>query len=200
MLVQSRQINILFVALYAAWQVDGEIPNEDAPLSAANTKNAAAQLQTETLLQKRLLEALLSKNPNPTAQELAQVKNTKMDRNLRRHYETVLDFSVALHILSSHSISPNEVVCGCASLSRAVKSWARMNCHLVPYHHEDQYLRLGPCPGWWAYASERNNGILGRTNHNNHKGGELEATMMRKWWKVVFIQDLVRLPSVHEFI
>ena len=158
--------------------------------------NAKLQAQTKVLLQKRLMEALLARNPDPSAEELAKVKAAKMDRSLHHHYEAVLDFTVALRILPSHSISPNEVSQGCDSLSRAVQSWARMNCHLLPYHHysqhfEDQYLRLGPAPGWWAWGYERNNGTLGRTNHNNHKGGELEATMMRKWWKVVFIQDLV---------
>jgi hypothetical protein len=56
---------------------------------------------------------------------------------------------------------------------------------------ESQYLQMGPCYGWWVYAYERNNGWLGRTKHNGHSGGELEATMMRRWWKVKFIQDLV---------
>lgn len=190
------QITILFVALFAAWQVDGKIPDVKAPLSADNTNNAKLQAQTEALLQKRLMEALLAKNPDPSAEELAKVRTAQMDRSLLHHYEAMLDFTVALRILPSHSISPNEVSRGCDSLSRAVQSWARMNCHLLPYHHysqhfEDQYLRLGPAPGWWAWGYERNNGTLGRTNHNNHKGGELEATMMRKWWKVVFIQDLV---------
>lgn len=190
------QITILFVALFAAWQVDGEIPDNDAPSSASNTKIAAAQAQTETLLRKRLLENLLAKNANPPQEELERVKHAKTDRSLRRHYDAVLEFSVALRILSARSISPNEIKRGCKALSRAVQSWARMNCHLTPYFHfsqhfEDQYLRAGPAPGWWAYGYERNNGFLGQTNHNNHKGGELEATMMRKWYKMVFIQDLV---------
>lgn len=197
------QISILFVALFAAWQVDGEIPNEDAAPSSSNTKNAAAQAQTNTLLRARLMESLLARNPNPSDEEIAKAQHATTDRNLRHHYNTVLDFSVSLRILPSRSISPNEVVRGCGFLSRAVQSWARMNCHLVPYHHlsmhfEDQFLRLGPAPGWWAYGSERNNGILGRTNHNNHTGGELEATMMRKWWKTTFIQDLVSTDFEHD--
>lgn len=139
------QISILFVALFAAWQVDGEIPNEDAAPSSSNTKNAAAQAQTNTLLRARLMESLLARNPNPSDEEIAKAQHATTDRNLRHHYNTVLDFSVSLRILPSLSISPNEVVRGCGFLSRAVQSWARMNCHLVPYHHlfmyfEDQFL------------------------------------------------------------
>ena len=61
---------------------------------------------------------------------------------------------------------------------------------------ELQYLQLGPCYGWWVYGYERNNGWLGRTAHNGHLWGELEATMMQRWWKVKFIHDLVRIRFV----
>jgi len=124
-----------------------------------------------------------------------------MDRSLKRHYETIVEFSAAIRILSPRSISPNEVQRGCAALSRSCQSWARMGCHLTPYFHfaqhmEPQYLQLGPCYGWWVYGYERNNGWLGRTAHNGHLGGELEATMMRRWWKAKFIHDLVRIRFV----
>ena len=199
------QILILFVALFAAWQVDGKIPNKDAATSSSNTKNAAAQVQTNTLLHAQLIESLLAWNPNPSDEQIAKVQCTTTDWNLHHHYNSLLDFSVSLCILPSWSISQNEVVRGCRFLSWAVQSWAHMNCHLVPYHHllmyfEDQFLWLGPNPGWWAYGSECNNGILGWTNHSNHIGGELEATMMQRWWKTTFIQDLVSTGSAHNCI
>ena len=76
-----------------------------------------------------------------------------------------------------------------------------MGCHLTPYFHlamhiEPQFLKWGPCYGLRVFMYERNNGWLGRTNHNGHSGGELEATMMWHWWKVIFIQDLVCTPVV----
>ena len=98
--------------LFAAWQGDGKIPDVKAPLSANNTNNAMLQAQTETLLQKCLMETLLARNLDPSARELAKVKAATMDRSLHHHYEAVLDFTVALCILLSHCISPNE---GCAS-------------------------------------------------------------------------------------
>jgi hypothetical protein len=190
------QVGILFVALFDAWQVDGEIPDINAPESAPNTKNAAAQAAAEKLLRARLLENLKSKNPNPSEVEINQIKSATMDRSLRRHYDNVVEFSVATRTLTSYSISPNDVKRGCAALCRSAQTWARMGCHLTPYYHlcmhlEPQFLRLGPCPGWWVFPYERNNGFLGRFNHNGHSGGEMEGTMMRGWWKTIFIQDLV---------
>lgn len=58
--------------------------------------------------------------------------------------------------------------------------------HLTP-----NILRLGPVYGWWAYPYERNNGFLGKFKHNNHTGGEIEATLMRGWIKGTLIHELV---------
>ena len=189
------------MGLFVAWEVDGEIPDKDAPPSAANTKNAIAQASLEKSVQDRLAANLLAKNPNATEAEVARIKWATMNRSLQRHYDVVVQFTASVQILSSRSISPNEVRRGCGALSRSFQSWARMGCHLTPYFHlamhmEPQFLKWGPCYGWWVFAYERNNGWLGRTNHNGHSGGELEATMMRRWWKVIFIQDLVRISLI----
>jgi len=195
------QLNILFVALFVAWEQDGEIPDTDAPLFAPTTKNAAAH---DKLLRERLLANLLEKSPNASDEQIVQVKSAMMNQSYRCHYETTVEFSPAVRILSSHEISPDEVRRGCAALSQNCKFWARMSCHLTSYFHfaqhmEPQYLQLGPCYGWWVYGYERNNGWLGRTAHNGHSGGELEATMMRRWWKVKFIQDLVHILFISIF-
>ncbi|KAJ7603249.1 hypothetical protein DFH06DRAFT_1114701 [Mycena polygramma] len=195
-------ITVFFVGLFVAWEVDGEIPDTDAPPSPANTKNAAAQAAQEKLVRARMLEHLMATNPNPTEAEINKIKGVTMDRSLRRHYDTVLEFTAAARILTSHKISPNEVKRGCGALERAIQCWARMHCHLVPYFHlavhiEPQYYKHGPGPGWWAFPYERNNGLLGRFNHNGHSGGEMEGTMMRGWWKATLIQDLIsRLEEI----
>jgi hypothetical protein len=191
------QIAIFFIGLFLAWQVDGEIPDIDAPPSAANTKNAAAQASQEKLVRSRMREHLLAKNPDATADELDAIKSVTMDRSLRKHYDAIVQFTAAVRILATNSISPNEVKRGSAALERAIQSWARMHCHLVPYCHlavhlQPQFLKHGPGPGWWTYSYERNNGFLGRFNHNGHSGGEIEGTMMRGWWKTTLIQDLAR--------
>ncbi|KAJ7715449.1 hypothetical protein B0H16DRAFT_1477341 [Mycena metata] len=189
--------------LFHAWEVDGEIPDVDAEPSASNTKNAVAQAAQEKLVQTRLRENLLAKNPDASEEELEEIKTVQMDRSLRRHYDAVVQFTAGVRILTSNTISPNEVGRGCKTVQRAVQLWAAMNCHLVPYFHymaahlEPQFLKHGPIPGWWTFPYERNNGFLGRFNHNGHSGGEIEGTMMRGWWKTTLIQDLIsRLEEI----
>lgn len=150
------QINVFFVALFLAWEVDGEIPNVDAEPSPASTKNATAQAAQEKLVRARLRENLLAKNPDATQEELDVIQTVKMDRSLRNHYSTAVEFTAAVRIITSHTLSPNEVKRGCGILERAIQTWARMNCHLVPYFHfavhlEQQFLKYGPGPNWWTY-------------------------------------------------
>lgn len=179
-----------------AWEVDGEIPDDEAPPSSPDTKIAAAQARLEKLLRERRLSTLLAEDPDSTEGEMQEARQATMNRSYVRHYDTMVQFSAAVRVLTSRSLSPNDVIRGCSGLARSCQSWAEMGCHLTPYYHlaqhmESQFLQFGPCYGWWVYAYERNNGWLGRTRHNQHSGGELEATMMRRWWKTKFIQDLV---------
>ena len=113
----------------------------------------------EKTLHSRLAEYLLSQNPNPTEAELERTRNAKMDCNYQRHYCTILEFSAAVRILSSPSLSPNDIRRGCATLSQACQSWACMGCHLTPYFHlinhlEHQLYCFGPCYATWAFPYE----------------------------------------------
>jgi hypothetical protein len=191
-----NHISVLFVGLYVAWEVNGGIPDEEAPPSALNTRLFAVQNAMEALLYRRRAAHLHSKNLKPSKAALDTLKEIKMDRSLRGHYNVMLELCAAICILASRSISPNEVRRGCSALSGACQSLARMRCHLTPYFHivmhlEDQFYWLGPCYAWWAFAYERNNGILGQINHNGHSGSELEATLMQGWWKSILMHDLV---------
>ncbi|KAJ6530158.1 hypothetical protein B0H19DRAFT_1273823 [Mycena capillaripes] len=180
------QITVFFVGLFMAWQID------------------VSQSAQEKLVRSRMLEHLMATNPNPTQAEIDATKAIKMDRSLRRHYDAIVQFTASVRILTSHSISPNEVKRGCGALERSIQSLARMHCHLVPYFHfavhlEPQFLRHGPGPGWWTFPYERNNGLLGRFKHNGHSGGEIEGKMMRGWWKATLIQDLItRLEKISD--
>ncbi|KAG1751987.1 hypothetical protein EDD22DRAFT_740255, partial [Suillus occidentalis] len=153
-------ISVLFVGLFIAWEVD--------------------------MLCQRRLEILLSESADPNQEQLDLVDSFTTDHSIRQHYSTMLEFSAAIQILSSRSISPREVERGCAALSRVCQNWANMGVHMTPYFHfaqhfQRQMLQFGPCYSTWAFPYEQNNGFLGWTNHNNHKGGELECTMMQKW-------------------
>ncbi|KAJ7073659.1 hypothetical protein C8F01DRAFT_1271383 [Mycena amicta] len=188
---------VFFVVLFAGWEEEGVIPLGDAKEPEERTKVAAAKRSQEKLVRKRMRENLLHKNPSASEEELEAIEDVTMDRSFRRHYEAVLKFSAALRIITSHSISPNEIRRGCRLLELAVQDLANMHCHLVPYFHlaathtEAQLLKYGPMPSWWTYPYERNNGFLGRFNHNGHSGGELEGTMMRGFWKGTMVQELL---------
>jgi hypothetical protein len=186
------------VGLFVAWEVDGEIPDIDAPPPGRGTKIEAAMLSQQKLVHQRLRARMLAQDPDTPPDDLPTLDNAKMDRSLRHHYDAVLQVAVARRILNSYAISPIEIKRGCGALNRAIQSWARMRAHLTPYFHlathlQEQFLQFGPSPGFGAYPYERNNRTLGRFNKNGHSGGELEGTMMRGWWKTTFIQELVSL-------
>jgi hypothetical protein len=179
-----------------AWEVDGKLPDIDAPKSRPSTKQATALAKIEKVMHQHRLETLLSETENPTDKQLDLLNTSTMDQSIPHHYGAILEFSAAIQILSSRSISPKKVNCDCAALSKACQSWAHMGCHMTPYFHFTQHLhhqlcQFESCYATWAFPNECNNGFLGRTNQNNHKGGELECTMMRKWWKWVLVHDLV---------
>lgn len=187
-----------FVGLYISWEIDGKIPDRDAPPPAKGTKIESNMISQQKLVHKRRRAHILAQNPDIPPDELPDFEDSKMDRSLRRHHDAVLNICVARPILSSHAISPAEIKRGCDSLNHSIQSLARMKAHLTPYAHlaihlEDQFLQYGTSPGFGTYPYERNNGTLGRFNHNGHSGGEIEGTMMRGWWKTTFIQELVRI-------
>lgn len=191
--------HVLFLALYVAWQEDGQIPDRDAPVPASNTKVAQSCVKIAKLHRRRLSEHLEATNPDAAEEDYDEIESIEPDRNFLHHYDTVLQFCSSIRILATQSITGAEAKRGCRSLSRACQRWAMMHCHLTPYFHlcghlEEQFAWLGPCYGWWLYGFERHNGDLGKFNINGHSGGELECTMMRSWWKSILIHDLVCLP------
>ncbi|EIW73997.1 hypothetical protein CONPUDRAFT_68070, partial [Coniophora puteana RWD-64-598 SS2] len=164
-------IHVFFVGLFVAWEQHGEIPDANAPPSAANTKIAKAQAKYTT------------------------ATRTRLHRNLRRHYDALLEFTVAIRILATREISPMDVKRGSAALARATQTWASMHLPLTPYFHfgqhlEEQIYKHGPIYGHWTFPYEQLNGKLLRFKHNHHKGGELEGTLMRRWWAVTFNYEL----------
>ncbi|KAJ7065569.1 hypothetical protein C8F01DRAFT_982726, partial [Mycena amicta] len=108
----------------------------------SRTLPAHSQIQLTRLLILLLILALVTQhfiyvdtNPEVSAEELEDVDSVTMDRSLKRHYNTLLQFTAAIRILTSNSISPNEVVRGCDMLENAIQSYARMHAHLTPYFH-----------------------------------------------------------------
>jgi hypothetical protein len=183
------------VALFAAWRVGDSIPTSDAPLPAARSKTKVTEEHAAGLMQKRRKKNA-ARQSDTTAEDYEAIEATGASRSYTDHYLNVLRFCTAIRVIATRSISPNEASRARTFLSEAFSSWASMNCPLTPNFHLSTHTDLfiwafGPGYGWWVFPFERHLGRLGRFKTNGHSGGELEATMMRSWWKTIYTQDLV---------
>ncbi|KAJ7741809.1 hypothetical protein DFH07DRAFT_777994 [Mycena maculata] len=183
------------VALFQAWQVGDIIPDGDAPLPKKRSKVKAAQEHTTELMQRRRKKNA-ARQADTTDVDYVAIEATGASRNYQDHYLNVLRYCTASRIIVTRAISPSDATRGRTFLSEAFSSWARMNCLLTPnFHfttHTDLFLwAFGPAYAWWVFPFERHLGRLGRFKTNGHSGGELEATMMRSWWKSIYCQDLI---------
>ncbi|KAI0372088.1 hypothetical protein BV20DRAFT_1034933 [Pilatotrama ljubarskyi] len=190
-----NMVAILPPALYEAWQVSGDIPDEEAPPLRPKQKAAIKAKQIAAIVRERW-QAAASYNIGTTAEDLEYIEQSSMQRNYIAHFETVLEWCTAMRIWASQSITVAEAHRAQDCHDRACQSWAVMVCHLTPYFHLMVHFNvflfcLGTVYAWWAYVYERFNGWLSKINHNGHKGGELEATMMRSWVKLHLIHDLI---------
>ncbi|RDX44360.1 hypothetical protein OH76DRAFT_1458045 [Lentinus brumalis] len=187
---------VLVVGLYVAWQEGGQVPDKNAPLPKSTTKVAKKRERVEELLNKRHRAAVAAEG-GLTDEEMAELASLHMDRNYRRHFETIMEWSTAIRIYGSQSITVEETMRAADAHARACQSWVRMFCHLVPYFHILMHLwmwilLLGPVYGWWTYPYGRANGYLSRIKHNGKTGtGEIESTLMRGWTKMLLIHELI---------
>ncbi|KAJ7020885.1 hypothetical protein C8F04DRAFT_1315733 [Mycena alexandri] len=183
------------VALFEAWRVGNSLPDGDAPLPKSRSKVKAKEDHTALLMNKRRKKHA-ARQANTEAIDYAAIEDTGTSRNYGEHYLNVLRFCTASRVIVTRAISPNDATRARTFLSEAFSSWARMNCLLTPNFHLSTHTDLfiwafGPGYGWWVFPTERHLGRIGRFKTNGHAGGELEATMMRSWWKSIFCQDLV---------
>ena len=145
--------------LFIAWEVDGEIPDIDAPPPGRGTKTETAMLSQQKLVHQHLRGHMLAQDPDTPPNDLPTFDNTKMDHSLQHHYDAVLQVAVAQRILNLYAISPTEIKQGCGALNWAIQSWACMKAHLTPYFHlathlQEQFLQFGPLPGFGMYPYE----------------------------------------------
>lgn len=188
-------VHVLIPGLYAAWNIDGDIPDKNAPLPRASTKAAKGRTRVEQLLNKRR-RANVAADPETTLADMEELAQLRMNRNYLQHFNVTMEWASAIRIYGSQSISVAETDRAADCRERACQTWTHMFCHLVPYFHILMHLwfwilMLGPVYGWWTYPYERNNGFLAKLRHNGKVGGEIEATMMRGWTKAILIFELV---------
>lgn len=193
------------VALFEAWRTADSIPDGNAPLPKKRSKVKAAGEHTEELMKKRRRKnAARQSDPTDLELDYEAIEATGASRNYQDHYLNVLRFCAGSRMIVTREISPNDASRAVTFFSEAFQSWARMNCHLMPnFHfatHTDLFIwAFGPGYAWWVFPYERHLGRLGRFKTNGHSGGELEATMMRSWWKSIYCQDLVRISIQFQF-
>ena len=149
-----------------AWQINGEIPNIDAPKPNDKFKAGKNAKRIQNLVnERRALNA--SQKADTTHEDLEYIEQTSMRRNYRTHFDNICEWQTAIRIWGSQSISVEEAYRAQDCHDRACRNWARMFCHLTPYFHILIHLiifilRLGPVYGWWTYPFERFNGWLGK--------------------------------------
>lgn len=186
------------VALYYSWQVDGAIPDANAPRPKSHEKAAAEERRVAALVnERRRANALREGDVKP--EDLDHMADETANRNYRTHYDAVLNWCVAMRIWGSRSITVGEVRRANDCHMFACQAWTLMLCHLTPYFHILMHISVliyffGPIYAWWVFAYERFNGFLSKIKHNGH-AGELECTMMRSWTKLHLVHDLVRVFS-----
>lgn len=122
------------VALYYSWQINGAIPDKDAPKPRAREKAAAEEHQVTALMNGRRRAHALQEGDIDSDDDVRTI-NEQANRNYLSHYNVVLDWCVAMRIWSSRSITVEEAHRAHESHMYACQAWARMLCHLTPYFH-----------------------------------------------------------------
>lgn len=189
------------VALFEAWRKGDRLRQGDAPLPKSGTNAQKAEQKQEDLMKKRRKKAAAQHN-DIDADAFQIIDNTPTSRDYQEHYDAMMLFCAAIRIFASRSITRTESAHAQELLSRACSQWAGMHCHMTPNFHISMHfnmfiLMLGPAYAWWEWAYERHLGRVARFKTNGHSGGEMEATMMRRWLKMSLCQDLVCCPKFY---
>lgn len=189
------------VALFEAWRKGDRLRQGDAPLPKSGTNAQKAEQKQEDLMKKRRKKAA-AQHDDVDADAFQIIDNTPTSRDYQEHYDAMMLFCAAIRIFASRSITRTESTRAQELLSRACSLWAGMHCHMTPNFHISMHfnmfiLMLGPAYAWWEWAYERHLGRVARFKTNGHSGGEMEATMMRRWLKMSLCQDLVCFPKFY---
>lgn len=151
------------------------------------------------MVQKRAKKHAATSNLYEAAIEdaLEAAANKIASRNYADHYHAACSFATGASIILRQTITRRESQRARSFFQWSFGKFADMGVLLTPNFHTtihivDEWIELfSSVYGWWAYAFERMNGVVGSTNINGHRGGEIEATMLRAWVKTMCMQDLV---------
>ncbi|EUC56821.1 transposase family Tnp2 protein [Rhizoctonia solani AG-3 Rhs1AP] len=186
---------LVFVPLYMAFRLGDVIPNACVP--RGNKSSTGAKNQTsraKALHRERQKHYATIGRP----QDCPRVEDCFPSRNLRFHYKQVLSYSIATGTLDKRTVTPAEIEFGAQLLETICIDYAENNIPLPPNFHmmmhlEEPMLKYGSLYNSHVWALERANGVLSGMKHNGHSGGELEGTLMRGWWGIANLQNLIRM-------
>lgn len=186
-------LTVFPILLAYSWELSKRSEDECAPCPKKNTKVATNQTRQKVLLAQRHKKGsqhTKMANKSPPAPISAP------SRNYHDHYVNAMNACVGLRILASRSVTRREAERGQQLLSYSFQSWASMNAHLTPNFHYAMHMleyiyALGSVYNFWVFPFERFMGVLSRFKTNGHKGGELESTLMRGWWKSMSCHNIV---------
>lgn len=116
-------------------------------------------------------------------------------RSRLKLFQLSILLSAASRLLTSWSITLDDVRHGQLLLQRYCQGLLRLGVPLKPNHHfsmhYERYFRLyGPAYAWWLFAYEQFNGILEKVNINN-RPEDYETILARFWTRMHRIYELV---------
>lgn len=100
-------LTLIPVALFHAWNVNGEIPDIDAPRAKSTMKIAQAEARVDKLMAARH-KAYLETLTKADADAFKKTHTGGSSRNYKKHYDNVLTFCAALCLLGNQTITPHE--------------------------------------------------------------------------------------------
>ncbi|CEL55034.1 LPS-assembly protein [Rhizoctonia solani AG-1 IB] len=186
---------VVFLPLFMAFRSGDVIPNECVPRGNISTKGAKNQASGAKALhreRKKHFAAIGQPRNCP------QLEDCFPSRNLQFHYKQVLRYCVATGTLDKRTVSPEEIQFGTQLLETMCIEYAENNIPEPPNFHimmhlEDAMLKYGSLYNSHVWGLERANGVLSSLNHNGRGNGMLEGTLMRGWWGIANLQNLIKM-------
>jgi hypothetical protein len=176
-----------------AFRVGDIIPNDCIPRGTKSSTAAKNQVSRAKVLHRERTKhyAAIGQPRN-----CPKLEDCFPSRNLRFHYKQVLRFCVATGTLDKRTVTPAEIDFGTDLLETMCVEYAENNVPEPPNFHmmmhlDQAMLKYGSLYNSHVWGLERANGVLSAMNHNGRGKGILEGTLMRGWWGIANLQNLV---------
>ncbi|EUC63646.1 transposase family Tnp2 protein [Rhizoctonia solani AG-3 Rhs1AP] len=197
---------ILIQTLFQPGMLTKRKPTDEDPVSVqlgqTNTKIKADQWKLATrVIFIPLFMAFRAGDVIPNdcqPQNCPKYEDCFSSRNLRFHYKQVLRYSVGVGTLDKRTVTPAEIGFGSQLLETMCIEYINNNIPLPPNFHimmhlEEPMLKYGSLYNSHVWGMERANGVLSGMNNNGRGSGMLEGTLMRGWWEIANLQNLIKM-------